>query len=232
MQRLIFIILLSLLQISCATNKKNTIAPGSWKKAIKSAVTRYGKPQESQLVSYFDNAGVSYPPKAISLLAFKQEKQLQLWASDANSKWRYVHTYPLTAFSGKLGPKLKENDYQIPEGIYDITSLNPFSSLHLSMMLNYPNASDRRHAEQDKRKNLGNNIFIHGKSVSVGCLAIGDKAIDQLFLLVHKVGKNNTKVIISPVDFRKRKLPKQNKSKPQWLPALYAQISNELAQFS
>jgi hypothetical protein len=37
--------------------------------------------------------------------------------------------------------------------------------------------------KKDGRKNLGSNIMIHGKNCSVGCLAMGDEAAEELFVL-------------------------------------------------
>jgi murein L,D-transpeptidase YafK len=183
------------------------------------------------MIRWFSNAKVSYPPKEIALLAFKKERHVQLWAKDDKQSWQYIHTYELTAFSGRLGPKLKENDRQIPEGLYRLTTLNPFSSMHLSMMINYPNHFDRLQAIKDGRNKLGNNIFLHGKTYSVGCLAVGDRAIDQLFLLVHRVGLNHVQLIIAPNDLRRSKPATTTLAQPRWLPELYKSIEQGLSHF-
>jgi hypothetical protein len=203
----------------------------NWDKAVDNAIIRYGLRTEPELIRFFANARVAYPPREIALLAFKKEKDLELWAKNENQSWRFIHKYSLTAFSGRLGPKLKERDGQIPEGIYRLTSHNPFSSMHLSMMINYPNSYDRLQASKDGRKQLGNNIFLHGRSVSVGCLAVGDRAIDQLFLLTRRVGLGHTKVIIAPNDLRKGKPATSTFAQPRWLPDLYKQIAAALTQF-
>ncbi|AHE67205.1 L,D-transpeptidase family protein [Legionella oakridgensis] len=201
-------------------------------KAIDNAVRRYGLQTEPHLKTLFSRAGVDYPPKDITLLAFKKERHIELWARGEHTLWRYIHTYPLTAFSGRLGPKLKEHDLQIPEGIYHLTSFNPFSAHHLSMMIDYPNHFDRLQAIKDGRTKLGGNIFLHGKSSSVGCLAVGDKAIDQLFLLVRRVGLSHTKIIIAPNDLRREKPATSTFAQPRWLPELYKELSVALSQFS
>jgi L,D-transpeptidase catalytic domain len=203
----------------------------NWEKAIDHAIKRYGLQMEPSLIKLFTKAGVAYPPREIALLAFKQERKIQLWAKDEDHAWRYIHTYPLTAFSGRLGPKLKERDGQIPEGVYRLTTLNPFSSMHLSMMINYPNGFDRLQASKDGRRQLGSNIFLHGKSMSVGCLAVGDKAIDQLFLLVYRVGLSHVTLIIAPNDLRKKKPATSPFAQPRWLPELYKNISQALTPF-
>ena len=203
----------------------------NWDKAVDNAIKRYGLPMEPQLKRWFTQAKIDYPPRDIALLAFKKERHIQLWAKDEHSSWHFIHKYSMTAYSGHLGPKLKEHDLQIPEGVYRLTSLNPFSAMHLSMMINYPNSFDRLQAIKDGRRNLGSSIFLHGKSMSVGCLAVGDRAIDQLFLLVHRVGLKHTQVIIAPNDLRHAKAATSTLAQPRWLPELYRQIASNLRQF-
>ncbi len=99
------------------------------------------------------------------------------------------------------------------------------------MMIDYPNDFDRLQASKEGRNKLGGNIFIHGKSSSVGCLAIGDKAIDQLFLLAHRVGLNNMQLIIAPNDLRKEKPATGIFAQPRWLPELYQNIQQALNLF-
>ncbi|MGL5742147.1 MAG: L,D-transpeptidase family protein [Legionella sp.] len=204
----------------------------NWDQAVDRAIKRYGLSVEPQLKSFFKKANVSYPPSEIALLAFKSERKVELWAKDPNQKWKHVHDYPLTGFSGRLGPKLRENDKQIPEGIYKLVNFNPFSSMHLSMMINYPNNFDKQKGYQDGRRQLGNNIFIHGKNLSVGCLAVGDLAIDQLFILARRVGLNNIKVIIAPNDLREGKPSTTTFAQPRWLPELYKNIAESLNPFN
>jgi hypothetical protein len=199
--------------------------------AIQSAIIRYGLHKEPHLMSYFSKAGIAYPPKDIALLAFKKEQQIQLWAKDLKEHWRHIHTYPLTASSGSLGPKLKEHDRQIPEGIYRLTSFNPYSSMHLSMMINYPNEFDRQQAARDGRHRLGGDIFLHGKDRSVGCLAVGDSAIDELFLLSHRVGLNHVQLIIAPNDLRRSRAATNTLIQPKWVPILYQKIGRALNHF-
>lgn len=204
----------------------------NWDQAIDHAIKRYGLRVEPQLKTFFSKAGVSYPPRDVALLAFKAERKVELWAKNPDQKWKHIHNYPLTGFSGRLGPKLRENDKQIPEGIYRLVNFNPFSSMHLSMMINYPNNYDRQKGYQDGRGNLGNNIFIHGKNLSVGCLAVGDLAIDQLFILARRVGLDHMQIIIAPNDMRHKKPSTSTFAQPRWLPELYQQIAESLKPFN
>lgn len=204
--------------------------PITLNEAIEQAIQRYGLQTEPELKTFFKQAEVKYPPKKIALLAFKKEQHLQLWAKNKNKSWQHIHTYPLTASSGSLGPKLKENDLQIPEGIYKLTAFNPFSQMHLSMKINYPNAFDKKKALKEGRQQLGGDIFLHGKAESVGCLAVGNHAIDQLFMLSHQVGLNQVQLIIAPSDLRLGGKPK-TKIHPRWLPELYQSIEKKLNLF-
>lgn len=203
----------------------------NWDKAVDTAIIKYGLRTEPELKRFFSNSKVEYPPRNVALLAFKKERKIELWAKNDEKKWVHIHNYPITASSGRLGPKLKERDGQIPEGLYRLVTFNPFSSMHLSMMIDYPNHFDQLQASKDGRRKLGNNIFLHGKSMSVGCLAVGDRAIDQIFLLARRVGLNNIKLIISPNDLRKDKPDTSNFAQPRWLPELYHQISTALNEF-
>ena len=203
-----------------------------WGKATERAIAKYGVPIEPYITNIFEKAHAHFPPQEIALLAFKQEQVMELWAKNDKMPWQKVKSYPLTARSGRLGPKLKENDLQIPEGTYHLTEFNPFSRWHLSIKIDYPNHFDSTHALQDGRKNLGYDIFIHGKSASAGCLAIGDKAINELFLITYRVGLNHTKLIIAPNDLRYESPATTGFAQPRWLPELYKNIKKELRTFS
>ena len=178
----------------------------------------------------FAAVGAVFPPKEIALLAIKDQNNLEIW-SRQQGDWLYINTYQVQAASGNIGPKLKEGDRQVPEGIYKISSLNPNSAYHLSMKLNYPNKFDLNWAKKEGREYPGTNIFIHGKAVSIGCLAMGDKVIEELFYLVKTVGLKNVKVIISPSDPRIQSLSPQNSS-PGWVNVLYQKIESEFLKIT
>ena len=180
-----------------------------------------------QLKPYFRQAGVTYPPREIVLIAYKDERKMELWARDSD-KFKLIRPYNIKAASGMRGPKLRQGDRQVPEGIYHIAHLNPNSNYHLSMKVDYPNSFDLDHAEYDGRSDLGGDIFIHGKAVSAGCLAMGDAAIEELFVLAAHVGARNIKVVIAPSDPRLRPLDISHPSLPVWTPELYDQITREI----
>ena len=167
--------------------------------------------------------------RPITILAFKEERILEVWKKN-ESGWRAVCSYPFTGFSGELGPKLIEGDGQIPEGVYEVEYLNPNSSFHLSIKIDYPNGFDRKMAARDGRKQLGDDIFIHGSTVTIGCIPIGDDKMEELFYLIAKNGYQNTKVIIAPCDFRR------GKSHPvidavDWESNLYQLIEESLQKY-
>lgn len=176
----------------------------------------------------FADAAVDYPPKKLSYLAFKEEKRLEVWARDGNgSHWRYIREYPILGSSGVTGPKLREGDGQVPEGIYRITYLNPHSQFHLSMKLNYPNSFDLKYARREGRRRPGSNIFIHGSDVSVGCLAMGDAVIEEVYHLTRLTGIHNARVIIAPRDIRVKNMDLWERQ-PYWVDELYAKIHASL----
>jgi murein L,D-transpeptidase YafK len=163
------------------------------------------------------------------LVGLKQERQLELWVSDGSPDFRFLKSYPVLAASGTLGPKLKEGDRQVPEGLYKIESLNPNSRFHLALRVNYPNTFDQEQGRRDGRTDLGSDIMIHGGSASIGCLAVGDPAAEDLFVLAAETGIKNISALLAPMDFRVRALPTNTPASPAWTPQLYADIRNALA---
>lgn len=142
---------------------------------------------------------------------------------------RLLAKWPVLATSGGPGPKLREGDRQVPEGVYRVSGLNPNSSYHLSIKLNYPNSWDRQRAKEDGRENPGSNIFIHGKNVSIGCLAMGDPAIEKLFYLVHRVERKNFRVFLIPDrELVPTKTVAGQEPAPEWLPRLYTKLRTEM----
>lgn len=179
----------------------------------------------------FTAAGLAYPPRQLAYLAFKDTNLLEVYGRDsANAPWRFVKQYPVLAASGKLGPKLAEGDRQVPEGIYNAQFLNANSRFHLSIRLNYPNDFDRRMAQRDGRTRLGGDIMIHGDAVSIGCLAMGDQAAEDLFILVAIGTAQRTKIVVSPTDFRRSQSASIIRQ-PAWVQDLYANLRGELTQY-
>jgi hypothetical protein len=197
---------------------------------VQTVLARYGPGARSALHPYFAKAGVVYPPRRLALLIFKKERRMAVWAANEKQPWRFVRSFPILAASGKPGPKLREGDYQVPEGLYRIAWLNPTSSYHLSMKVDYPNAFDRNVAQREGRTRLGGDIFIHGSNVSIGCVAIGDAAIEQVFTLVADTGLGRTQLVIAPSDLRVSS-PSISETTPAWIVNLYSTIAVALGEF-
>jgi murein L,D-transpeptidase YafK len=161
-------------------------------------------------------------------VGLKDERRLELWTENSTRNRVLVRSWHVLAASGAAGPKLREGDRQIPEGIYRIEGLNPNSAYHLSLKVDYPNAMDRAWAARDGRTRLGGDIFIHGKNVSVGCLAIGDDAVEELFWLAATVGRDAFTVVIVPTDLRRNPPPTISAA---WAPELYRSLREELERF-
>ena len=174
----------------------------------------------------FVQAGFKDFPAELVLVGLKQEALFQVYGK-SNNVYKFIKEYPFTATSGQLGPKLKEGDRQIPEGIYEVEYLNPNSSYHLSLKINYPNEFDKTKSKRSQVKEMGGDIFIHGKSVTIGCIPIGDEGIEEVFIMANKARKNTVKVIISPKDFRlDQKYPSIETI--DWEDELYSRIAGEL----
>ena len=198
---------------------------------VESVIEKYGPSAEKRLIPDFFRANVDYPPERVVLLSMKKERVMELWARNKGDQlFTLIKRYPIKGASGRSGPKLLEGDRQVPEGFYSITHLNPNSSYHLSMKLNYPNPLDLAYAREEGRHQPGSNIFIHGKSDSIGCLAMGDPAIEELFTLVYRTGMDKVEVLIAPYDPRKKPL-KVGKGMPEWLPGLYRALTRRFRAF-
>lgn len=126
------------------------------------------------------------------LRAFKKEQKLEVWAKNkADDTFILLKSYEYCASTGVLGPKRRSGDRQIPEGFYEVDLFNPQSQYLLSFRINYPNKSDLVFAD---KLNPGDNIFIHGHCVTIGCIPIGDENIQELYLLAAKAKSSGGKI--------------------------------------
>jgi hypothetical protein len=209
-----------------------TAQPGTVR-TVKDAIKEFSPTAGKRLRQHFDRSGLAFPPPRVLILAFKREKTLEIHVPGNDGKPTLLHTYPILAASGHEGPKLREGDRQVPEGFYRIELLNPNSRYHLSLRVNYPSPHDIQRASEEGREveNLGSDIMIHGKAVSAGCLAIGDPAIEELFLLCAKAGLDSVELLIAPCDLRisPASLPENT---PPWTTDLHARIKERLQHLS
>lgn len=137
-----------------------------------------GEPDLSRLPQRLAENGVT-SGAPVMLRIFKREFELELWMQRDGVFHRFA-IYPICRWSGRLGPKIKEGDLQAPEGFYtvDASALNPNSSWYRSFNLGYPNAFDRSQGR------TGSLIMVHGGCASVGCFAMTNRQIDEIWRLV------------------------------------------------
>lgn len=143
-------------------------------------VARAFERKSARVASLFSGKQITRPAE-LYVRVFKREQELEVWARPLGGT-RFVHltTYPVCKISGRLGPKRQSGDGQIPEGYYTIDLFNPWSSYHLSMRVDYPNAVD---AARGRRGSLGGNIFVHGGCATIGCVPITDSYIEELYVM-------------------------------------------------
>ena len=112
---------------------------------------------------------------------FKQDAVLELWLKGV-PRYQLFRSYPICAFSGALGPKTMEGDGQAPEGVYQVKQeqMNPASRFHLSFNLGYPNAYDQAHGY------TGSALMVHGNCISIGCYAMTDAKIEEIYTLMAR----------------------------------------------
>lgn len=165
---------------------------------VATAVTKY----EDTLRKQFERAGLSWPAKQIYIRSFKYDSQLEVWVRNSSSEpYKLFKTYKVCAMSGNLGPKRMEGDYQVPEGFYYINVFNPKSTYHMSLGINYPNASDMMLSDSIQP---GGDIYIHGSCLTVGCIPIQDHQIEEVYLLASLAraqGQDFIPVHIFPVRY-------------------------------
>ncbi|MDA7880801.1 L,D-transpeptidase family protein [Akkermansiaceae bacterium] len=149
----------------------------------------------------------------VFLRAFKEENILELWVKSADEKYLLFKSYPIAGASGSLGPKLCEGDRQVPEGFYFVAKrqLNPQSRFHLSFNIGYPNEFDKAHDR------TGSFIMVHGSDVSIGCLAMTDTFIEEIYTLCDAALTNGQKffrIHIFPFEMTEERLARA--SRDEW----------------
>lgn len=137
-----------------------------------------------RLIRDLESGGFAYG-SPIFIRIFKKEKDLELWVKKEET-FSLFCTYRIAALSGLLGPKLSEGDRQAPEGFYFVTpsQMNPNSRFHLSFNLGYPNQYDKA------RKRTGSALMVHGNRVSIGCFAMTDPKMEEIYALADAALRN------------------------------------------
>ena len=135
----------------------------------------------------------------IFIRAFKDKQKFEVWGRDSlREQFVLLKAYRICRIPGEAGPKREQGDRQIPEGCYHIDHFNPWSSFHLSLRINYPNASDRLLSD---KKHPGGEIYIHGSCVTIGCIPMTDEMIEEIYILAVEAknnGQENIPVYIFP----------------------------------
>ena len=146
----------------------------------------------------------------IFIRIIKESKTLEIFL-EKGERFESFKSYPICYFSGELGPKLRVGDEQSPEGFYFVRpkQLNPYSRFHLSFNLGYPNTYDRAHGR------TGSALMVHGNCVSIGCYAMTDALIEEIYTLVDaalRTGQPFFRVHIFPFEMTEANLKKHSDS--------------------
>jgi murein L,D-transpeptidase YafK len=142
--------------------------------------TRALKPLSATLTAEIDKREM--PRKSpILIRIFKEEAQLEVWKQDAQGKFALLKTYPICRWSGELGPKFREGDGQSPEGFYTVTpgQMRPNSNYYLAFDIGFPNVYDKANDR------TGSFLMVHGDCDSVGCYAMTDEQIQEIYALAR-----------------------------------------------
>ena len=127
---------------------------------------------------------------------FKESNELEVWIRK-DSRYQLFKKYSICYYSGSLGTKTRTGDGHAPEGFYQIfpSAMNPNSDYHLSFNIGYPNAYDH------VRGYTGSAIMVHGQCVSIGCYAMGNDNIEEIWTIMVKAfekGQRNIPLHIFP----------------------------------
>lgn len=150
----------------------------------------------------------------IFIRIFKAENQLEVWLKKGN-RFKLYKSYTVCTYGGKgLGPKTRQGDGKAPEGFYFVTprQINPHSRFHLAFNLGYPNAYDRRHGY------TGSALMVHGDCVSIGCFAMTDASMEEIYTLADAALKNGQpffKVHIFPFKMTEKNM--QTYTNSRWI---------------
>jgi len=195
--KITFLLFVILTAIICSTifAQQNFLSEQRNFPRVRAAITEKGQSIKENL----QNNGLTINNVHILIIAYKAEKELEIWAKEKKQTvCKLLADYQIVKSSGIPGPKRREGDMQVPEGFYKIDRFNPTSNFHLSLGINYPNQSDRI---KSNAKSLGGDIFIHGSEVTIGCLPMTDDKIKEIYLYAvcaKNNGQNNIPVYIFP----------------------------------
>ncbi|EPL9570605.1 L,D-transpeptidase family protein [Providencia rettgeri] len=173
--------------------------------AVSSFVLMYTSVTQADNASFLlKNESRANLDSSIFIQIFKQEGVLELYQKTPSGKYTLSKTYPICKFSGGLGPKKIEGDLKSPEGFYQITAeqLNPNSRYYRSINIGFPNEFDKAQGYS------GSYLMIHGSCVSVGCYAMTDKYMGEIYQTVETALLNGQPTI--SVNIYPFKMTKEN----------------------
>jgi murein L,D-transpeptidase YafK len=141
----------------------------------------YMKPLSAQTRAQLAEKGMT-EESPILIRIFKAESELEVWKQKDDGRFYHFKTYPICAYSGGLGPKLKQGDRQAPEGFYLVSfdQMNPRSKYHLAFDIGFPNSYDRALGR------TGQHLMVHGDCTSSGCYSMTDAVIEEIYILARE----------------------------------------------
>ncbi|WP_374624941.1 L,D-transpeptidase family protein [Devosia sp.] len=147
------------------------------------ANAKANQPLKQETVNKLAAMGSS-PAAPMMIRIIKQSNELEVW-KEARGTFKLFKTYEICAWSGALGPKIKEGDRQSPEGFYTITPglMNPNSNYYLAFNTGFPNKFDRAWGR------TGSDLMVHGDCSSRGCYSMTDESIAEIYALARETFK-------------------------------------------
>lgn len=151
--------------------------------AASPARTEPGKalaPISTATVALMSAKGTS-PAAPLVLRSYKKEAEIEVWKQNREGRFVFIKSFPICRWSGQLGPKHMAGDRQTPEGFYSVgpKQMNPNSHYYLSFDTGFPNAYDRAHGW------AGSAVMVHGTCSSMGCFAMTDKAVGEIYAIAR-----------------------------------------------
>jgi murein L,D-transpeptidase YafK len=153
----------------------------------------------------------------VFLRIYKEPLEFEVWMQPKpEDEFVLFKTYKICRSSGELGPKLKEGDGQAPEGFYFVgpRQMNPRSNYHLAFDLGFPNAYDRHH------QRTGSHLMVHGNCVSIGCFAMTDEGIEEIYTLAEtalRKGQRFFRVHVFPFRMSDERMDRETEAGAKWL---------------
>ncbi len=138
-------------------------------------------PLKQETVSKLASMGSS-PAAPMMVRIFKESSELEVWKQTSSGGYKLFKSYEICAWSGTLGPKVKEGDRQSPEGFYTVTPglMNPNSNYYLAFNTGFPNKFDRAYGR------TGSDLMVHGDCSSRGCYSMTDESIAEIYALARE----------------------------------------------